>query len=321
MYKPRYAARNPFFVAPREMFDVASPATRIFQSVAAGGRARRRAVQRAHPSPAPARRGSRMPAGRDLSRERLPAGLPRECVCRRPQAHVIHRLMLRDNGLEPVASRPAEERDSEFLVSRDACFSPCRSLNGPDGALYVADRQDGGDRGRIYRIVPLGFKRPKPPQLGKASTYDLVAMLSHPNGWQRDTAARLLYARQDPAALTLLARVLGGLAQPAGAPACVVRARGFGRAEAGTPAPGLGRPRWARARARGAAFGTAGGGRRHAGPGLEPAPDHDSRPRPSRAISTGLHAGGGSDRAGESAGAGGHSSHATRKTSGCRQRC
>jgi putative heme-binding domain-containing protein len=103
--------------------------------------------------------------------------------------------------------------------------------NGPDGALYVIDMyreiiehpwslpdnikkfldlNSGNNRGRIYRIVPDGFKRPKQPQLGKASTAELVATLENPNGWHRDTASRLLYERQDKSAVPLLADLLSG---------------------------------------------------------------------------------------------------------------
>src|SRR5262249_42715434 len=52
--------------------------------------------------------------------------------------------------------------------------------------------------------VPEGFRRPKPPRLGEASTADLVALLEHPNGWHRDTASRLLYQRQDRSAVAPL---------------------------------------------------------------------------------------------------------------------
>jgi putative membrane-bound dehydrogenase-like protein len=219
LYKPRYAARNPFFVAPRELLDVASPATRVF--IAAPLEAREPGPGGA-PARAPSQAGS-APAQAWLTNacggviyrgNAFPPSYQGNAFVADPQAHVIHRFLLRDNGLEPIASRPAEERNTEFLASADPSFRPVQMLNGPDGALYVVDRQDGGGRGRIYRIVPLDFKRPKPPQLGKASTYDLVAMLSHPNGWQRDTAARLLYQRQDPAAATPLAKVLGASLSP-----------------------------------------------------------------------------------------------------------
>jgi putative heme-binding domain-containing protein len=66
------------------------------------------------------------------------------------------------------------------------------------------DLTSGRDRGRLYRIVPDGFKQPKLPRLGNTSTAELVEVLNSDNGWHRDTAARLLYQRQDRAAIPLL---------------------------------------------------------------------------------------------------------------------
>src|SRR5262249_37060408 len=127
------------------------------------------------------------------------------------------------------AERPADEKAMEFLASKDTWFRPVQLANGPDGALYIADmyRQTiqapigipeeilkhldlyaGNDMGRIYRVVPEGFKQPAPPRLSLASLEELVATLEHPNGWHRDTAARLLYERNDRAAAPALARLL-----------------------------------------------------------------------------------------------------------------
>src|SRR4029079_6856847 len=65
----------------------------------------------------------------------------------------------------------------------------------------------GRDRGRIYRIVPDGFRQPPLPKLTGAAVEVLVPLLQHPNGWQRDTAARLLYERQDKAAIAPLEKL------------------------------------------------------------------------------------------------------------------
>src|SRR6185503_6463916 len=46
------------------------------------------------------------------------------------------------------------------------------------------------------------------PRLSRASLKELVATLEHPNGWHRDTAARLLYERNDRAAVPALATLL-----------------------------------------------------------------------------------------------------------------
>ncbi len=109
----------------------------------------------------------------------------------------------------------------EFLASRDPWFRAVNLANAPDGALYVVDMYraviehpqfmptelktrrdltDGNDRGRIYRIVPKSGQLPKRSESGSLanlSPADWVKLLDHPNSWQRETAARLIYERQD----------------------------------------------------------------------------------------------------------------------------
>src|SRR5205823_13500211 len=114
-----------------------------------------------------------------------------------PEASLVHREVLRENGLEVAASRAADERGTEFLISREPSFQPLQIINGPDGGLYIADFYRGLEGGRIFRILPAEYHPLKFLPLGKARTYDLVATLAHTNAWQRDTAARLLYERRD----------------------------------------------------------------------------------------------------------------------------
>src|SRR5262245_18877036 len=78
----------------------------------------------------------------------------------------------------------------------------------PEPIRKHLDLYAGNDMGRIYRIVPEGFKQPPPPRLSRASPEELVATLEHPNGWHRDTAARLLYERNDRTAVPALAKLL-----------------------------------------------------------------------------------------------------------------
>ncbi len=143
--------------------------------------------------------------------------------------NLMHRkLVLRDDvGLK--AQRPDDEQKVEFLASKDTWFRPVLFANAPDGTFYVIDMyretiehpwslpeqikkhldlNSGNDRGRIFRVVPDGFKQPPLPQLGKATTKELVATLDNPNGWHRDTAARLLYERQDKSAVADLDKLL-----------------------------------------------------------------------------------------------------------------
>ena len=77
------------------------------------------------------------------------------------------------------------------------------------------DVASGVDRGRIWRIAPEGY-RPRIPGLGKATTAELVALLEHRNGWHRDTAARLLYQRQDRSAIEPLRRLATSSVRPVG---------------------------------------------------------------------------------------------------------
>ncbi len=145
-----------------------------------------------------------------------------------PAENILHHKKVVHTGPIASAERPADEKTVEFLASRDTWFRPVFMANAPDGTLYIADmyRQiiealgipdeiakhldfdAGADMGRIYRVVPEGFKQPPPPHLSRASLEELVATLEHPNGWHRDTAARLLYERNDRAAAPMLANLV-----------------------------------------------------------------------------------------------------------------
>jgi putative membrane-bound dehydrogenase-like protein len=129
-----------------------------------------------------------------------------------PANNLVFRATLKSNGSLPIAERA--DSDREFLASTDVWFRPVQFANAPDGCLYVIDMyreliegaaflapqvlktvdpSAGIDKGRIWRIVPEGFKRPVPPNLGKRTPMELVDLLENPNGWYRDTAGRLLY--------------------------------------------------------------------------------------------------------------------------------
>jgi mono/diheme cytochrome c family protein len=59
------------------------------------------------------------------------------------------------------------------------------------------DLQQGIHYGRIYRVVHDTTRRDRAPALATASAATLVATLSHPNGWWRDSAQQLLVQRHD----------------------------------------------------------------------------------------------------------------------------
>jgi putative heme-binding domain-containing protein len=65
----------------------------------------------------------------------------------------------------------------------------------PDDWEKRLDLRAGSEEGRIYRVFPVD-KKPRPiPKLERLDEAGLVAALDSPNGWQRDTAQRLLLHR------------------------------------------------------------------------------------------------------------------------------
>ncbi|MCK6448371.1 MAG: c-type cytochrome [Planctomycetes bacterium] len=107
------------------------------------------------------------------------------------------------------------ERNLDFLTSTDERFRPVFLCDGPDGALYVADMYRGLIQHRLFvtsflrkqvtergleqpiglgRIWRIAAKRPARELVSLAAATDdeLVAALSDPNGWRRDTAQRLI---------------------------------------------------------------------------------------------------------------------------------
>lgn len=134
----------------------------------------------------------------------------------------------------PVGST-FKTKDIGFAIeSADSWFRPVDIKDGPDGNIYVADWYDGQlahtanyqggmdrERGRIYRIRSRGSRvesrepekvAPKAGKfhLGQLGTSELVALLDHPNRWQRQMALQLLSDREHPKELkeTLEQRLL-----------------------------------------------------------------------------------------------------------------
>jgi putative membrane-bound dehydrogenase-like protein len=151
-----------------------------------------------------------------------------------PVHNLVHREIMRPEGLRFKSRRADDERDSEFLASADNWFRPTMLATGPDGALWVADmyRQTiehpewipqevqeqidlraGHDRGRIYRVYPVGKQPRKIPRLDVFTTAELVAALDSPSGWQRDMVQQLLLWRNDSSAIPALAKLAAGCAR------------------------------------------------------------------------------------------------------------
>ncbi len=160
-------------------------------------------------------------------------------------ANAIHRQIVEPNGVTFSARRANEK--VEFAASTDNWFRPVNFVNAPDGTLHVLDMyretiehpwsipddikalvdlESGRDRGRIYRLTPPGFQRPAAPRLGAATAEQLVQALRHGDSWWRETAHRLIYERQDVAAVPLLRQLLREPAiKPTDDPRSIVAAR------------------------------------------------------------------------------------------------
>jgi putative heme-binding domain-containing protein len=248
MYEDRYGSRNPFFAPPSPLVDIAlepgeTLARQIVHRISPEDPWRRiRNRWRAEgifagppPQPPTYLIGS---SGVTVYRgDAFPAEYRDSVFVGVAGNNLVHHRRLEPDGVGFRARRLADESNQEFLASTDIWFRPVAFANGPDGALYVADLyreildfsdgipesikrfkdlNRGNDRGRIYRIVPDAYRQRPAPRLGRFSTAELVTTLDHSNAWHRETAARLLYERQDKAAIPALARLLERAATPLG---------------------------------------------------------------------------------------------------------
>jgi mono/diheme cytochrome c family protein/glucose/arabinose dehydrogenase len=163
--------------------------------------------------------------------DRLPAELNGNVFVAEPAANLVSRIILSDDGTT-LRARKAYEK-GEFLTSTDERFRPVYLSNAPDGTLYIVDMYRGVIQqraditeylrdhiltnkleqptglGRIYRVVHETTRRDT-KRMSAPTAAQLVETLSHPNGWWRDTAQRLLVERGDKAVVPDLVKVASG---------------------------------------------------------------------------------------------------------------
>ncbi|HWF18496.1 MAG TPA: PVC-type heme-binding CxxCH protein, partial [Verrucomicrobiae bacterium] len=237
-YDDHYAARNPYYTMPPALASIAvdGPAAEVYRiSPEEAWRVIRTRWRVASLVSGPVEGGGRSSGyftgatgitiyrGDAFPKEFLDNAFIGECA-----GNLLSRKLLIPDDVTLKAQRAPDEQNVEFLASTDNWFRPVQFANAPDGTLYLIDMHreivehpwslpdnikklidlnSGSDCGRIFRIVPDGFKQPELPHLDKATTAELVAALESPNGWTRDTAARLIYERQDKSAAPLLAKL------------------------------------------------------------------------------------------------------------------
>jgi mono/diheme cytochrome c family protein len=164
--------------------------------------------------------------------DRLPAEMIGNAFLCEPVGRLIRRAIVHDNdGITQLTNAYPK---SEFLRSTDLCFRPLNMTTGPDGCLYIVDMyrgiiqegnwvsngsylrkvvqqhgfQNNTGRGRIWRLVHKDFKPGPQPNMLAESPAEWVKHLTHPNGWWRDTAQRLLILKGDHSCVPALTEML-----------------------------------------------------------------------------------------------------------------
>lgn len=245
MYDQRYATKNPYFDLPRPMLDIPAdgPAAEVFRSSAEEEWRVVRTQWRVAGKAVGMIEGGGRASGYFTSScgvtiyrgDALPAAFYGNVFVAEPAGNLVHRKLLSPDGVALVGRRAPEEQKTEVLRSSDPLFRPVNFANGPDGALYVVDmhRQvvevasgipeeirrktqiyGGRDTGRIYRIAAKGRGPQKLPALAGAPTAQWVAQLENHNVWMRETAARLLFERQDRSVVPALEALAQHSTQP-----------------------------------------------------------------------------------------------------------
>ena len=153
--------------------------------------------------------------------DRLPAELLGDLFICEPVGRLIRRSkVINDKGRIIVANA---YKNTEFIRAKDPNFRPINSATGPDGFIYFVDMyrgiiQEGNwvrrgsylrgvvqkyelDKniglGRIYRLEHDSTKRGPQPRMLDETPEQLIAHLSHPNGWWRSEAQKLIILHGD----------------------------------------------------------------------------------------------------------------------------
>ncbi|MGB7324052.1 MAG: PVC-type heme-binding CxxCH protein [Rubripirellula sp.] len=245
MFEDRYIARNPYVIPPPSRISIAAdgPQAEVFRtSPVEPWRMLRTRLRVSGKAKGPIEGGGRAAGyftgatGVTIYRgDAWPEQWKGTAIVGDVGSNLIHRKRLQQNRLEFTAHRI--DPQSEFVTSTDIWFRPAQFANAPDGTLYVVDvyreviehplslpeeikkhldLTSGRDRGRIYRIVSKDQQTRPPANLHRRSTFELVQTLANDNAWHRETAARLLYERQDEAAVKPLRRLASDGASPLG---------------------------------------------------------------------------------------------------------
>ncbi len=168
----------------------------------------------------------------------LPPDLYGDYILPEPVGRLIRRAKVTEQDGKAIISNP--DPKNEWIASTDPNFRPVFTATGPDGYLYICDMYHGiiqeanwtkeGSylrpqikkyglqknigKGRIWRLVYDGSKPHPQPHMLEESPAQLVAHLSDPNGWWRDTAQKLIILRADKSVVPALENLARNDANP-----------------------------------------------------------------------------------------------------------
>ena len=157
-----------------------------------------------------------------------------------PAGNLVKRTVTQtnDDGFHVIESA---YKDGEFFTSTDERSRIVNAYNAPDGSLYLVDFYRGiiqhsvymtsylraqveergldipDGLGRIWRVShSAGESSAEKPGMTEESSVELVAHLSHPNGWWRDTAQRIIVERGGDEAVGALNKLVAKSEDPLG---------------------------------------------------------------------------------------------------------
>ncbi|MEP4078400.1 DUF7133 domain-containing protein [Haloferula sp.] len=161
-------------------------------------------------------------AGQSVFRgDRLPEDIRGDLIIPEPVGRLIRQVEIDREDAKTVLRNATP--GSEFLRTRDVNFRPVWTATTPGGQMAIVDMHRGiiqqGNwtkrgsylreviqkwkldrnigKGRIYRLVHKDHQAGPQPRMLDETTPQLLAHLSHPNGWWRDTAQKLIILRKD----------------------------------------------------------------------------------------------------------------------------
>ncbi|HXW04230.1 MAG TPA: PVC-type heme-binding CxxCH protein [Vicinamibacterales bacterium] len=175
-------------------------------------------------------------AGNDIYRgDRLPKELLGDYFYGEPVARIVRRIRPVVTGGVTQLRQVYQSEQAEFIRTRDHLFRPVDITTAPDGTMYITDTYRGIiqqatwvnpgsylrakveqyqldkviQHGRIWRLTYDGLERDRrQPRMLDETPGQLVAHLSHPNGWWRDTAQQLIVLSQDRSVVPALEELI-----------------------------------------------------------------------------------------------------------------